>query len=127
MGLTFELTDTLSGSLVNYSAFRGDLARPCGRVPNGARRVVAGHSWTWVDSVGVGADYALDIRNSVSPKPNPLDCSRNPDTFAVQQFVFQLRTGLRLLRVGRKIEMHLSTFANYASTGSGLRQFPRST
>ena len=65
-GLAFEITDTLSGSLVNFSAFRGgiwlDRAVNCVLDHVDLRQATVG---VWVDSVGTDADYALRLTNSV--------------------------------------------------------------
>ena len=65
-GLSFELTDTLAGSLVNYSAFRGgiwlDRAVECELQHVTLSDATVG---VWVDSIGPGAEYALKLENSI--------------------------------------------------------------
>lgn len=125
-GLTFELTDTLSGSLVNYSAFRGgiwlDRAVECQMEHVVLSQATVG---LWVDSVGVGADYALDMRNSVITQAESIGLlSQSGHIRGFNNLFSNCGQACGYFALGGKIEMHLSTFANYASTGSGLRQFP---
>lgn len=125
-GLTFELTDTTSGSLVNYSAFRGgiwlDRAVDCQLDHVQLSQATVG---LWVDSVGVGAEYALDIRNSVITQTESIGLlSQAGHIRGFNNLISNCGQACGYFALGGNIQMHLSTFANFASTGSGLRQFP---
>ncbi len=127
-GLTFELTlsDSLSGNLVNYSAFRGgiwlDRAIECQMEHVVLSQATVG---LWVDSVGVGAEYALDIRNSVVTQAESIGLlSQSGHIRGFNNLFSNCGQACGYFSLGGKIEMHLSTFANYTAIGSGLRQFP---
>jgi len=125
-GLTFELTDTLSGSLINYSAFRGgiwlDRAVDCQLDHVILSQATVG---LWVDSVGLGAEYALDIRNSVVTQAESIGLlSQGGHIQGFNNLFSNCGQACGYFALGGKIQMHLSTFVNFSSTSSGLRQFP---
>ena len=125
-GLTFDLTDTLSGSLINYSAFRGgiwlDRAVDCQMEHVILSQATVG---LWVDSVGLGAEYALDIRNSVVTQAESIGLlSQGGHIQGFNNLFSNCGQACGYFALGGKIQMHLSTFVNFSSTSSGLRQFP---
>ena len=125
-GLSFELTDTLSGSLVNYSAFRGgiwlDRAVECRFNHVTLSQATVG---LWVDSVGTGAGYALDIRNSVVTQAESIGLlSQSGHIVGFNNLFSNCGQACGYFALGGNIQMHLSTFANYSNVGGGLRQFP---
>jgi hypothetical protein len=125
-GLAFELTDTLSGSLVNYSAFRGgiwlDRAVNCEMDFVELSQATVG---LWVDSVGAGADYALRLRNSVVTQAESIGIlSQGGHILGYNNLISNCGQACGYFALGGNIQLHLTTFANYGITGNGLRQFP---
>ena len=125
-GLSFELTDTLADNLVNFSIFRGgiwlDRAVNCEM-----NHVVLSHATVglWVDSVGTGAEYALNIRNSVVTMAESIGLlSQSGNIQGYNNLFSNCGQSCGYFALGGDIQMHLSTFANYGTFGSGLRQFP---
>ena len=125
-GLSFELTDTLSGSLVNYSAFRGgiwlDRAVNCEMDFVELSQATVG---LWVDSVGEGADYALRLRNSIVTQSESIGLlSQAGHIVGYNNLISNCGQACGYFALGGNIQLHLTTFANYSTNGSGLRQFP---
>lgn len=125
-GLTFELTDTASGNLVNYSAFRGGLwlfrAVECE-----LNHVILSDATVgvWVDSIGSGADYSLRLRNSVVTNAESIGLlSQGGHIIGYNNLISNCGQACGYFALGGNIQLHLSTFANYSTGGGGLRQFP---
>jgi len=125
-GLAFELTDTLSGNLVNATAFRGGIwlyrAVECE-----FNHVVLSDATVglWVDSVGFGADYSLQLRNSVITNAESIGLlSQGGHILGYNNLISNCGQACGYFALGGNIQMHLTTFANYSTAGGGLRQFP---
>lgn len=124
-GLSFELTDTLSGNLVNYSAFRGgiwlDRAVDC-RLDH-----VEIHDATvalWVDSVGASSDVALTLSNTLIRNAESIGIlSQSGHIQGFNNLITNCGQACGYFALGGDIRMHLTTFANFSSLG-GIRQFP---
>ena len=125
-GLSFEITDTLSGSLVNFSAFRGgiwlDRAVNCVLDHVDLRQATVG---VWVDSVGTDADHALRLTNSVLSNMESIGLlSQSGHIEGYNNLISNCGQACGYFALGGNIQLHLSTFANFSTQGSGLRQFP---
>ncbi|MDA0729012.1 MAG: hypothetical protein O3B70_00315 [Bacteroidetes bacterium] len=124
-GLSFEVTDTLSGNLVNYSAFRGgiwlDRAVDC-RLDH-----VEIHDATvalWVDSVGTSSEVALTLSNSLIRNAESIGIlSQSGHIKGFNNLIINCGQACGYFALGGDIQMHLTTFANFSSLG-GIRQFP---
>ena len=116
----------LSGSLVNFSAFRGgiwlDRAVNCVLDHVDLRQATVG---VWVDSVGTDADYALRLTNSVLSNMESIGLlSQSGHIEGYNNLISNCGQACGYFALGGNIQMHLSTFANFSTQGSGLRQFP---
>lgn len=125
-GLSFELTDTLSGSLVNFSAFRGgiwfDRAKDCEFNHVRLSEATVG---LWVDSVAEGSQYALRIRNSIVSNAQSIGLlSQSGHIRGYNNLISNCGQACGYFALGGDIQLHLTTFANYSTGGTGLRQFP---
>ena len=125
-GLTFEITDTLSGNLVNYSAFRGgiwlDRAVDC-RLDH--VEILNATVGLWVDSVGTGATRALTLTNSVIDNAESIGLlSQSGSIAGYNNLVSNCGQACGYFALGGDIQLHLTTFANYGNASSGIRQFP---
>lgn len=125
-GLSFEITDTLSESLVNYSAFRGgiwlDRAVDCVLDHVDLQQATVG---VWVDSVGTDAEFALRITNSVLSNMESIGLlSQSGHIEGYNNLISNCGQACGYFALGGNIQMHLSTFANFSTQGSVLRQFP---
>lgn len=127
-GLAFDITDadTLNGNLVNYSVFRGglwlDRASECRLDHVQLSQATVG---IWVDSVATGAAYALSLTNSSVTLAESIGLlSQGGHIIGYNNLLANCGQACGYFALGGDVQMHLSTFANYASYGSGLRQFP---
>ena len=125
-GLAFELTDSTSGNLVNYSAFRGGLwlyrAVECEFNHIELKDATVG---LWVDSIGSGAEYSLSLRNSIISNAESIGLlSQGGHIVGYNNLISNCGQACGYFALGGRIQLHLTTFANYSSGGSGLRQFP---
>ena len=125
-GLSFEITDTLSGSLVNFSAFRGgiwlDRAVNCVFDHIDLRQATVG---VWVDSVGTDAEYALQLTNSVLSNMESIGLlSQSGHIEGFNNLISNCGQACGYFALGGNLQIHLSTFANFSTQGSGLRQYP---
>ena len=79
----------------------------------------------WVDSVATGADYALSLTNSSITLAESIGLlSQGGHILGYNNLFANCGQACGYFALGGDIQMHLSTFANFASSGSGLRQFP---
>lgn len=125
-GLAFELTDTLSGNLVNATAFRGGIwlyrAVECEFNHVELSDATVG---VWVDSVGFGADYSLRLRNSIITNAESMGLlSQGGHIMGYNNLISNCGQACGYFALGGSIQLHLTTFANYSTAGGGLRQFP---
>ena len=79
----------------------------------------------WVDSVGFGADYSLQLRNSVITNSESIGLlSQGGYILGYNNLISNCGQACGYFALGGNIQMHLRTFANYSTAGGGLRQFP---
>ena len=125
-GLSFELTDTLAGSLVNYSAFRGgiwlDRAVECELQHVTLSEATVG---VWVDSIGPGAEFALNLENSIITQAESIGLlSQSGHIRGFNNLISNCGQACGYFALGGNVQLHLTTFANYRFGGGTLRQFP---
>lgn len=125
-GINVDLTLPTDESLVNYSVFRGGIwlsyADECEMNHVHLSQATVG---LWVDSVAPGADYALRLRNSIVTKAESIGIlSQSGDIVGYNNLFSDCGQACGYFALGGDVQMHLSTFANYASESGGIRQFP---
>lgn len=124
-GLTIDWTQAEDDNLVNFTAFRGgiwlDRAVNCEMDHVEIKEATIG---LWVDSIGNGAESALNIRNSIITNAESIGLlSQGGFIRGHNNLVSNCGQACGYFAFGGNVQMHLSTFANYSS-GSGVRQFP---
>ena len=125
-GINVDLTLPTDESLVNYSEFRGGIwlsyADECEMNHVHLSQATVG---LWVDSVAPGADYALRLRNSIVTKAESIGIlSQSGHIVGYNNLFSDCGQACGYFALGGDVQMHLSTFANYASESGGIRQFP---
>ena len=125
-GIEVELTDQFSGNLVNYSVFRGgiwlDQAKDCEFNHVEIKDATIG---LWVDTIGTGASHSVRIRNSIIRNAESIGLlSQGGHILGYNNLIANCGQACGYFALGGDIQLHLTTFANYRSTGAGLRQFP---
>ena len=125
-GINVDLTLPTDESLVNYSVFRGGIwlsyADECEMNHVHLSQATVG---LWVDSVAPGADYALRLRNSIVTKAESIGIlSQSGHIVGYNNLFSDCGQACGYFALGGDVQMHLSTFANYASESGGIRQFP---
>ena len=119
-GLEFPIEYNDGGENVYYTVSRGGLwfDRSTNSTINHAV-FKNGNIGLWVDSVGVGADFALEISNSEISNMSAVGLlSQGGYIRGVNNLFIDCGQTCGAFTLGGKIVMHLSTFANYWSNGS---------
>ena len=125
-GISVDLTLPTDESLINYSVFRGGIwmsyARDCRLDHVHLAQATVG---LWVDSVAAGAEYALKITNSTVTLAESIGIlSQSGHIVGYNNLFSDCGQACGYFALGGDIQMHLSTFANFASGSGGIRQFP---
>jgi len=119
-GLEFPIEFQYEGENVYYTVSRGGvwLDRSSNSSINHAV-FKNGTIGLWVDSVGVGSDFALDISNSEISNMSAVGLlSQGGFIRGVNNLFTDCGETCGAFTLGGKIVMHLSTFANYWANGS---------
>ena len=126
-GLDFPLEFNFEGETVYYTLNRGgiwlDRAKDCNINHAVIKNATSG---IWVDSVSTNAqNYSLKLKNTEINNHSSIGLiSQGGHVHGVNNLVYDCGEACGAFTLGGEIIMHLSTFANYWSAGTTVRQGP---